>query len=255
MKPIISHTINHVRQLKRRLVNRRYNKFVIFTEGRTGSTMLHTCLQRHTRILSHSEVFNLGLFTSDPERLEAIERDPIAYLYKYVFVDYAPIARAIGIKLLYSQCPGSDCPAFLQKLIDLDVRIVHLKRRDVLAMYVSGLVARGENRWHVLEGEQPEPLKQNSIVVSRDEFTDFAARYIAEVKRCNRFLSDVPHLEIYFEELSTNVDSELHRVVEFLGLRYEEGMRPMTKKRITQPLSEIVVNYSELEGLYLADGW
>lgn len=217
--------------------------------------MLHTCLQRHTRILSHSEVFNIGLFTEDPARLAAIERDPIDYLFKYVFVDYAPVTRAVGIKLLYSQCPDSDCLAFLQKLIDLDVQIIHLKRRDILAMYVSGLVARGENRWHVLEDEQAELLKQNSVVVSRDEFADFSARYIAEVKRYSRFFSDVPHLDIDFEELTTNIDGELRRVVEFLGLRYEEGMRPMTKKRITQPLSEIVVNYPDLEGLYLADGW
>lgn len=92
-------------------------------------------------------------------------------------------------------------------------------------------------------------------MVSRDEFADFSARYIAEVKRYSRFFSDVPHLDIDFEELTTNIDGELRRVVEFLGLRYEEGMRPMTKKRITQPLSEIVVNYPDLEGLYLADGW
>jgi LPS sulfotransferase NodH len=244
---------SRVRELKRRLVNRRYVKFAILTEGRTGSTMLHTCLQQHANILSHSEVFNLGLFTADPKRTEAIKRDPVEYLYTYVFVDYARVTRAVGFKMLYSQCPSLDCQGFLQRIIDTGVRIIHLQRRNVLAMYVSGLVAQDENRWHIFGGEHAEHLERQSIIVSHDEYIGFVTRYITEVKRWDRFLRNVSHLDVYYEDLTADMDRELGRIGKFLGVRFKKGIRPLTKKRITQPLSEIVANYAELEKLFLVD--
>ena len=211
--------------------------------------MLHTCLQRHTRILSHSEVFNIELFESDSERIEIIRKDPVEYLHKYVFVDYAPITRAVGFKMLYSQCPAPNCPNFLKWLFDSGTRIIHLKRHDTLAMYISGLVAREERRWHVLEGEDPGHIKPQSIFVSPDEYIEFLTGLNAEIQIYDRLLQNVSHLEICYEELIGNMDRELQRAAEFLGVRFETGMRPMTKKRITQPLSEIVANYSDLQRL------
>lgn len=242
--------IRRIRKLKRRLTNRRYHRFAILSAGRTGSTMLHTCLQRHTRVLSSSEVFNIELFEGDPERIESIRKDPIEYLRKYVFVDYSPITRAVGFKMLYSQCPEPNCSRFLQWMLDSGIRVIHLKRRDSLAMYVSGLVARQENRWHVLEEEENvgriAPL---SIYISQEKYLGFITELTAQVQSYDRLLRDVSHLEIFYEDLIENMGGELRRVTEFLGVRFEDGMKPMTKKRITQPLSEIVLNYAELVSL------
>lgn len=208
--------------------------------------MLHTCLQRHTRIESHSEVFNIELYESDPERIGAICRDPLEYLNEYVFVDYAAITRAVGFKMLYSQCPAQYCPSFLLWLIESGTRIIHLKRRDTLAMYVSGLIARKEQRWHVLEEESAENIEPKSILVPQNEYLDFLTDLTAEVQSYDRLLHNVSHIEIYYEDLIANMDWELKRVTNFLGVRFEDGMRPMTKKRVTQPLSEIVSNFNDL---------
>lgn len=235
-----------LRNLKRQLINKNYTRYVILTGGRTGSTMLTSCLERHYQIESFGEVFNLEHPPTEIERREFRDNYPSQYLEKYIFKEYARKTRAVGFKLIYYHLLEEQRVQVRDYLLSHDCRIIHLIRQNILALLVSSTISKKENRWHVYENEDASELEPHSITIPVETFVSFADAYVAEVRRNHELYSKAAMIYVYYEDLASETNKELQRISRFLNVRIEDDLRPKTKKRVNQPLWEIIKNYQEL---------
>ena len=129
-------------------------RFVILCAARTGSTWLRLMLQEHPDILCHGEVLapladqidgfepvpELQLGLTGPQLADWRDADPVGFLYEAVLP--SGVADAVGAKLNYNQLEN-ELKCVRRKLVsDPELRIIHLKRRNLLARYISGWVVQ-----------------------------------------------------------------------------------------------------------------
>lgn len=129
----------------------RDNKFVISCPARSGSTMLLHLLRSNPQVMCHGEVFGrdgLGHIAgdyaarrrADPEATAQLtayrERAPASFLYDIVFDGQG--RRVVGFKFKTDEA-FDERFADIQDIIrdDLDIKIVQLRRRNVLDQFIS----------------------------------------------------------------------------------------------------------------------
>ncbi len=150
----------------------RENKFLISCPARSGSTMLLHLLRSNPQVMCHGEVFGrdgLGHIAGeyaakrrdDDEvgaRLQEYrERDPAAFLYDIVFDPQG--RRVVGFKFKTDEAFDPQF-ADIQEIVrrDRDIRIVQLRRRNVLHQYISHEVVLHQTgvTWIGNEADRPE---------------------------------------------------------------------------------------------------
>lgn len=233
--------------------------FFVTCAARTGSTLLVNLLQSHPRVMCHMEIFNptkvegfSGSYRSrlscepdlEPRLRQLRQRDPAAYIYKIAF---DPQARShVGFKFKYEELllpefAGARC-ALMQ---DLDIKIIHLRRRNLLRRFLSWWIAtRVTGVTMVKEGEA-----KPSVSAVRLDPSECLANF-ENTLRISSFVRGLfkSHdvLEIDYEDLSADDPSDTHRkLLEFLGLEVKP-LRTQLVKLAEGDLSKSIENYNEL---------
>lgn len=135
---------------------RDYTRFVILSGPRTGSTVLAQALNSSRDILCFREVFNYTLDAIDysvegynngsAEDLALRARDPIGFLRERIFCRHPGKIRAVGFKFHYLHFWGF--PGLWEALADdRQLRVLHLKRRNMLRMLLSHKIAESTGVW------------------------------------------------------------------------------------------------------------
>ncbi len=143
-----------------------------------------------------------------------------------------------------------------------DLRVLHLKRRNLLRRHVSHLVARRSRFWHSWRAGSVEhvthldapphpdsvewrPDRRPVVQVDPQAFE----RDVAEVERWRRHadgaLAARPCLEVIYEELCADFQGVGARVQDFLGLP-RASLQPAVNKLEERPLRDAVSNYEAL---------
>ena len=143
--------------------HRGYEKFVIVSSGRSGSTLLATLLGSHPNIRCYSEIFHEReldpktvffypkskkqhrLFVDDPQRF----LDDVfycRYFHRDIFF--------VGFKILYYQTRLHGQTSVWSYLENhKEIKIIHLKRNNLLAQYFSFVRAK-KNGYLVSMGKE-----------------------------------------------------------------------------------------------------
>lgn len=134
---------------------RRPERFVIFGQGRSGSTLLVDLLD------SHRDLY------CDEELLHHTMRWPEAYVDgKSLFSR----ARVYGYKVKPSQIveqQGKEVRTFIEAQVAQGWRVLHLQRSSVCRQTMSGLVARERQSYH-----RTDEQEKRSVVLPVDIFFD-----------------------------------------------------------------------------------
>jgi LPS sulfotransferase NodH len=232
-----------------------YRRFVIVGIARTGSTLLVNLLNAHSRVLAFGELFRspeeIGwdtapFNTSRSAKLLALYRaDPVAFINERVFRRWPRRCGAVGFKLFYyhaRQLPHSRVWDFLAA--NPDIRILHIKRRNILKQYYSLELAHKTDVWvssRAPAGEQQPPRRHFAWVRGLEE-------------ECAEFFKAHETRDIYYEDLSADTEREMKGVQDFLGLQHERLSVEMVRQR-RRPLSEAIVNYAELKRAFEGTPW
>ncbi len=217
-------------------------EFVITCAGRDGSHLLLYSLGAHSAV----EVVNepLGAAGIDQGWLDEC-RSGRDLLNRKVFCPRDGVS-AVGFPLqAYNarEAPFDDAREYLRSR---NVRVIHLERRNWLRRTLSLWLAEQTNVWSDRNGTRPT-VQRIEVDVDRlfaafDELEGLYAR-----NRAN--LSGLDSLDVWYEELSSDYEAELARVLEFLGLD-AELVRPQTHQQERRALPDIIGNYAEVaEGL------
>jgi hypothetical protein len=213
-------------------------RYIISCAARTGSSMLVHLLGSHPQVLSHGELFghaNVGGLagrwqqrrTSEPwlrDRLLAWrEEDPASFLQEVAFD--AQGRRAVGFKFKTDEAFRPEFAEALRLIAgDPSIAVIHLRRRDLLAQYVSHqVVLRGGPRFvrepdvvvRRFRIDVAAALRQAKDVVSRDAAA--AETYAAH-----------PSIEVEYESIDTAA------ICRFLGVE---------PRRLTTPTRRIIPDY------------
>ncbi len=254
-----------------------YTRFIVLGGGRTGSNMLAQALDSSPCITCFGEIFNrqidfigfnvAGYDNYSGDDIALRDRDLEQFLRRRIYCPHPRGTSAVGFKLLYVHVWGFR--GLLDRLLaDTDIRVLHLRRRNLLRMLISTRIAQKTGVWI----EQPRltpanlrtalrhpmrviarlrrPLRrpnasQIKVTVTEQQCLRFFSRIEETVGHFDRFFADHPKHTLFYEDMVDHRDDVLARAQEFLGVR-PAPLTVGTRKQNPEPLQELIANYDEL---------
>jgi len=264
-----------------------YVRFIILSGARTGSHMLAQALNSSPKITCFREVFNHlqdfvqfdveGYDNFSAETLSLRSRDPIRFLEERIFCPYPEGVQAVGFKFHYGQFWGF--PGLLERLVgDTGIRVLHLRRQNLLRMLVSLKLARAtgvfmeDTRRGVtlanLSKATRHPLKaadrlrrrlrppkaagkgaRARVTVSAEELFDFVVRTRITAANHDGLFDEHPKLAVCYEDLVDQREDVFREAQSFLGIE-PHPLFVTLRRQNPEPLRELIENYDELYGAF-----
>jgi hypothetical protein len=227
---------------------------IILTTQRTGSTFLVGCLASHPRIHSVTELL-VGAQLEPP----AIFRRSRVMTKASRFVMgggwlptramrrfYESGDRPVSVfKAMYNQV--SNRPTLDWLVRNEDIRVLHLRRGNLLKMHVSRLLMP-RKRNAIWEPHTTEPLPAVTVRVDPAAAVEQMRRYRDQYRHFDSVFARHPRLPLVYEELIEGQrlrPSEGARICGFLGVE-DRPMRSGFVKMNPESLAAMVTNYDEL---------
>jgi LPS sulfotransferase NodH len=209
--------------------------FLILTAGRTGSSHLVSLLDSHPELCCFGELFRQAEASFPFFYVNTPHTDPRDYL--------ASLAGRVGNRLmgfkLTAHCMTIH-PEAASLLQDARVRVILLRRANLLAQAVSGSLAKATDVWHST-GPERDPNAQVRIEPKRivGTLVKLQEQQIALAALCQGH----PVFDLSYEDLATG--NRLDDLQRFLGVE----SRPLTsryRRLDPRPLREKIENWEEV---------
>jgi LPS sulfotransferase NodH len=240
----------------------RDNIYIITCPARSGSTMLVQLLRSHPEICSHSEVFTPDGITGITgtylrksreqagflERLSRErDRNPIKFLYKIVLDLQGK--KVVGFKLKHDELVLPQFKALRDEIAnDLDFRVIHLRRENLLRRFLSHYVANQLTRITLAVSGQPvpkvPPVQLDPLECERD--------FETTLKRDQEFrelFSRHRSFSLSYEQMVARDPEKIVALLEFLGVSPRE-LTTTTKKLGNDDLRSAIINFDELRSYF-----
>jgi len=271
--------------------NKKYVKFIIICDIRSGSTMLTSYLSSHPKILMFYELFHRYQDSipfnapgyrgksSNKEIVNLRNSDPVKFLNDIIFTIHPKRIMAVGFKLHYTQArmgkpwwfdkkydplwrntsrvthwnaAKSDVWKYLKE--NTDIKIIHLKRNNILKSLLSANNAWSSGRWGIGATGGFQNSDSTKIELNFEETRlSFETRKRYEDEADNLFKNHTI-FQIKYEDMLDTKEVTLRKLQEFLELDYYE-LKTSTKKQSNKALDEIIINYSDLKNKFSGTPW
>ena len=237
--------------------------FIITCAARTGSTMLRYMLDSHPQITCNGEVFKArGL-----SRFLKADKRPygLSPLYEHLSDDFrnSQVVDFIARHLLQVSDANSKASGFKFKTdeyfntsftevsnyiqFNKSIKVIHLKRRDLLAQYVSHLMVK-KKKSKTVEFDTTMSGSNNSsiapIKISMNRLMNFLEDVVG---REERIINEMRHhdiLEVFYEDIINPEGQCLKELQSFLNVPSQE-LKTETKKIILEYQS-LIKNKTEV---------
>ena len=217
-------------------------KFVIYTRGRTGSTVLCDLLNCHPDIFCDVEIFNF-----------IYAKSKVAFPLKYIqncskradLNGKSVYGFKVKIAQLRIEHEYKNYDKILLKLHEEGWKFIHLKRKNHLKHKLSNILASETNIYHI-RGNDSENGKKVNVDC---DLLMASIKYSEEIETTEETnLRTIPHLKIIYEDdisESSKHQETANKVFRFLGLK-EHPVKTDYKKVLPQDLKNILNNYDEV---------
>jgi LPS sulfotransferase NodH len=208
-------------------------RFVIFAQGRTGSSLLRSLLNQHPDVSCDGEILSAAV--NDALHL-ANERAAACARRAYGFK--AKIYQLTDVQHL-------DAADFLRSLDDAGFRLIYLWRRNLLHHAVSNAFAERRGRYHDKAGESST---RPTVRLDPETIIGAMRRRRRHLEAERAALGDLPRLELVYEDaLLDAADHQVtaRRVFAYLGLQPVAVVTELAKSAAGN-LRTLVSNYDEL---------
>ena len=243
--------------------SKNYQKFIILCRSRTGSNYLVSLLQSHPQIRAFGEVFtnydkiHWGYPGYDSHQILELRQDkPIDFLNKIVYRSFLTNVSAVGFKLFYNQANYGKQKAIWDYLrYDKNLKVIHLKRKNVFQAHVSHKLAEKTKEW-ISINIRANPWKTESIWLDyADCLQIFEQTKYWETEYAKLFANYPDRIhELYYEDLANNTEEVTQKIQDFLGVEHR-SLAAYTKKQSSVPIEQQVVNYLELKTKFQGTEW
>ncbi len=218
-------------------------RFVIYSRGRSGSTLLVQLLNAHSSVQCDDEILNL------PVAL----RDPATYVRDRAHLAHKPV---YGFKLLSYQLPKlqniEDQSAFLDDMQRDGFAIIYLYRRDLLRHAISNIMARQRGEFHRrAEGGKAAP-GDGKVVIDESDL----GRWLKNTRSAEEMEHRVMHGRdacwvCYEDDLESDDarQAAMKRIFEDLSVA-PEPVNTNLAKLTSAKLSSFIQNYDDLKNAF-----
>jgi hypothetical protein len=222
--------------------HRAYLKVVIVTRSRSGSNLLCSLLESHPAAFVWREVFRRPHYLT-PALTEYLVNG--RYLRRY---------RAVFYKVFYyHRVPAG----FWDRLIvDEEIRIIHLVRRNYLDTFVSQREAAASGRWESFSrGSKPKSTNER-LHVKVGELMEFLERCEAEINSFEARIADRRNvLSLTFDQVASA--EGLDAIRSFLGGHLDPAQfgRARNVRQASGALEQRISNFAEVHAAIMASRW
>ncbi len=219
-------------------------KFVIFAQGRSGSSLLVDLLNNHPDIKCDGEILNV---------VHAGKK----FFPKLYVKSKAKISKEgiYGFKVKLYQLYSDDKPdqnidpeKFIFNLYKSGWKIIYLKRDNIFRQAISGFVAKSRGKWHhhTNEGE----LTLSKIKINPDKLLKCLRAREKYLNDEEEILKTVPHLKIIYEtDLQKNKEKTTGNVFKYLKVRPYPVKTNLTRTGKDE-FKDFIANYKEIKDYF-----
>ena len=213
-------------------------RFVVLTEGRSGSTLLVRELNRRW-----PEIKSLGeVFRSDgPTRTETFADIQQATYFE------SDGQSIVGCKVFGGHLTPSEWSELLQME---SLKVIILRRRNPLRRYLSEAIALRTTRWRELDNQSTGALlsvEDRRVTIDVDDLGRRLSNSLAVFSDFDRLTAGSPRIDVWYEDLSADLDGELRRITSFLGAGEPTvDTPPRLIKQNPEPIEDLIINVAEV---------
>lgn len=212
-------------------------KFVIFTAGRSGSTLLVDLLNSNPAVQCDDELLKRRvLFPMQQINLHAKQSSKPIYGFKLLSYQLKNVQTSIH-----------DKKAFFNTLLENDYKLIYLERENKVLQALSIVYAFHHNKWHNRgggSGKQKAPPFEMDLKI----FYQFLDGMVELTEFEHELLAGYPHLSLSYEkdlqDNSRHVNT-VERLSDFLGISMAPPSTTL-RKATPEQLSKFIRNKEEL---------
>ncbi|MCB0211373.1 MAG: sulfotransferase domain-containing protein [Anaerolineae bacterium] len=236
-----------------------YVKFIILGRSRTGSTLLRSLLNSHSQIVTYNEIFrnyNEPLWDANlpksTKTLALMQERPLEFLESTAFRPFPRHISAVGFKLFYYHAHNEAWMPIWSYLKDRkDLKIIHIKRKNILKTHLSHKRALDNHTWV----KTSAPIQKNAaMTLTYEECLKSFQGTIAWEKEYDEFFKDHEMIEVVYENLAKDFQTEMQYVQQFLEVD-SKPLKPATFKQSHGKLSAQIANYDEIKARFMGTLW
>jgi LPS sulfotransferase NodH len=240
-----------------------YARFIVVGRSRTGSNLLRSLLNAHSRVEAYGEVFrnpgreamdwdHTGYLRQSDRMHRLLLDDPVKFIETRVFRRYPAEIAAVGFKIFYYHAQERSWqPVWPYLKQQTAIRVIHMKRRNMLSTHLSRKRAEITDVWVNTSGQAEQPV---AVTLDYDQCLADFQRTRAWEETCDAQFASHPKIDLFYEDLAQDNDREMRRVQQFLGLDYQP-VAPAIYKQSQQTLAEAIANYDDLRGKFTGTPW
>ena len=221
--------------------NRDYQKFVIISRSRTGSTLLMALLRSHPNIHVEGELFKV------------LNGKSCKQIWDELYDKHPARIKQVGFKLFYYHPFDDDQSVWDYLLEDKNISIIHLRRENMLRALVSQKIGEKTKQWtqHINAKGSADKVIQLDPEECRTTFENISAY---EERTRQQFARHKTYVECTYERLAAdgyNLANELYAQFDL------PAHKPTTvlKKQNPESMQDLVSNYEEVKEHFSTTKW
>jgi hypothetical protein len=214
-------------------------RFIIFAQGRTGSTLLQNLLNKHPDIFCDREIFSLAFAGRVLFRSLFIDgRSKEAALHNKTFY-----GCKMGVYQLSAEQKIGSYETFLCGLYKKGWMFIHLKRLNIVKQCISADIAGMRGTYY-----SKTPADVDKIKVDCSRFLELLKRREEYLAREEKVLENIGHLSLVYEDDLLN-ESDHQKTVDKVCAYIGAAQYPVKTdlvKTLSDSIADNVNNYDEL---------
>jgi LPS sulfotransferase NodH len=213
-------------------------RFILFSQGRTGSNLLRTLLHSHPDICCHGDIF---------------VRRYTKMLFPRLFLKghlAKATAKVYGFQLKRQVLEWfeKDAKRFLSDFHENGWKIIYLRRKNLFRRKLSAKIAIANQKWLYTADSHSEPPQSLKFHWNCNDLLASLEDAERQEQKDVEVLGQLPYLEIIYEDELSN--SEQHQktadnIFNFLGVQSATIQTNMVKTPF-QSIEKIIENYDEV---------
>ena len=169
------------------------------------------------------------------------KRNYLAAIHLFYDINQYLGKDVMGFRYFYEHLDQPDRSQVLEFFTNEGLKIIHLKRRNLLRQYLSIKIAQKTNIWVTSEIAEFEKISVN---------VDECIRYIKKSSELtdehNRIFSHVNNLDVHYEDILQNREVQMHKIQDFLDIPRRPCNSPL-KKINNKSLEGTIKNFQEVK--------
>ena len=177
---------------------------------------------------------------------------PGRFLDRLIFSGYEDRIKMVGFKAFPEQVRDARFAGVLRRVIaDRGVKVIHLKRHNKLAQYLSLVRALRSGVWSSNDGKSDD---QSALRLDPRDCRSAFEGMEADERFFDDLIREREALTLVYEDLTQDWQAEVERVQAYAGLPIEPIQPRLSRQRLLT-LPEAITNYRELQREFAGTVW